>query len=177
MTLSERLKEYVQACFTGIWIESQEHQDALAEISQLCRRENWRWATWDLEHGLRGAEAETGAADPLAAIRTVGALAGEEQTAVLVLQNFHRFMQSAEIVQALATRLVEGKHNRTFLVVLSPVVQIPIELERMFVVVEHELPPAYDPEPFPRPPLVLDWDSPSLVRHTPLFSQRSLRRR
>ena len=47
MTLGERLSEYVRACFTGLWITSHEHQDALAEIGELCRRENWRLATWD----------------------------------------------------------------------------------------------------------------------------------
>jgi len=57
-----------------------------------------------------------------------------------VLRNFHRFTGSAEIVQALDSAISQGKVNRTFVVILSPVVQIPIELERQFVVVEHELP-------------------------------------
>ena len=52
MTLSQRLAEYVRACFTGIWIESHEHEDALAEIARLCRAENWRLATWDIDRGL-----------------------------------------------------------------------------------------------------------------------------
>ncbi|MFZ9090061.1 MAG: hypothetical protein ACO3FE_08215 [Planctomycetaceae bacterium] len=33
MSLTERLAEYVRACFSGIWIESHEHQDALVAIS------------------------------------------------------------------------------------------------------------------------------------------------
>jgi hypothetical protein len=44
------------------------------------------------------------------------------------------------VVQTVFRRLVEGKQQRTFLVVLSPVVQIPIELEKLFVVLNHELP-------------------------------------
>ncbi len=59
---------------------------------------------------------------------------------MLVLVNFHRFLQSAEIVQALARQLAAGKQNRTFVLILSPVVQIPTELEKLFVVVEHPLP-------------------------------------
>jgi hypothetical protein len=43
-------------------------------------------------------------------------------------------------MQTVFTRLVEGKRLRTFLVVLSPVVSIPIELEKVFVVLDHELP-------------------------------------
>ena len=57
-----------------------------------------------------------------------------------MLQNFHRFLQSAEIVQALAQQIISEKQNRTFVVILSPVVQIPVELERQFIVIEHDLP-------------------------------------
>jgi hypothetical protein len=49
-------------------------------------------------------------------------------------------MQSPEIIQAMARQIVAGKQNRTILAVLFPVVQIPTELEKMFVVIEHELP-------------------------------------
>jgi SpoVK/Ycf46/Vps4 family AAA+-type ATPase len=59
---------------------------------------------------------------------------------VLVLQNFHRFLQSTEVIQALAKQIIQGKQNRCFVVVLSAVVQIPVELEKLFVVLEHELP-------------------------------------
>ena len=144
MNLAERLREYIQACFTGLWIESHEHEDALAEIAQLCRDEDWRLATWDIDAGLsvpgQAGDAEPSGSDPLAAIRAIGALATADGTAILVLQNFHRFMQSAEIVQALARQINAGKQNRTFVVVLSPVVEIPIELEKLFVVLEHDLP-------------------------------------
>ncbi|HUE14666.1 MAG TPA: AAA family ATPase [Planctomycetaceae bacterium] len=142
MTLSQRLAEYVRACFTGIWIQSHEHDDALAEIARLCRAENWRLATWDIDRGLSvaGQEADTTGADPLSAIRAVSALANPKGTALLVLDNFHRFLNSAEVVQALVRQIASGKQNRTFLLVLSPVVQIPVELEKLFVVLEHELP-------------------------------------
>jgi hypothetical protein len=49
-------------------------------------------------------------------------------------------LQSAEIVQALAKQLASGKQNRTFVVILSPIVQVPTELEKLFVVIEHPLP-------------------------------------
>jgi ATPases of the AAA+ class len=144
MNLAESLREYIAAAFTGIWIESHEHGDALAEIAQLCRSESWKLATWDLEQGLQitglQQSAEAGGNDPLAAIRSINALASDDSSALLVLTNFHRFLQSAEVVQALAKQLASGKQNRTFVVVLSPVVQIPLELEKLFIVIEHPLP-------------------------------------
>ena len=78
--------------------------------------------------------------DPLAAIRSINALASADSSAILVLVNFHRFLNSPEIVQALAKQISTGKQNRTFILVLSPVVQIPAELEKVFVVLDHDLP-------------------------------------
>jgi hypothetical protein len=103
-------------------------------------------AIWDCEQGLQipgQANRQTqdaGASDPLAAIRAINALATPEGSAILVLVNFHRFLNSAEIIQAVAKQIHAGKNNRTFLVILSPLVQIPPELEKQIVVVEHELP-------------------------------------
>ena len=142
MTLSERLAEHVRACFTGIWIESHEHEDALSEIARLCCDEGWNLATWNVTAGLRisGQPAEGIGSDPLSAIGALPALATPEGSAILVLQNFHRFLQSAEIVQALVEQINVGKQQRTFVVILSPLVQIPTELEKLLVVLEHELP-------------------------------------
>lgn len=146
MTLGERLSEYVEACFTGLWIQSFEHEDALIDIAQMCRRNHWRLATWDIDAGLQipgqpsGETDQAGGSDPLAAVRAINALATPDGSALLVLSNFHRFLNSPEIVQAVARQMAAGKSNRTFIVVLSPVVQIPPELEKQFIVLEHELP-------------------------------------
>src|SRR5262245_28891000 len=114
MTLAERLAECVRACFTGLWVQSHEHDDAVAEIARLCRDQHWTLATWDLDRGLTlaGPSAEARAvptaADPLAAIRALSALATPEGTALLVLRNLHRFLHSAEILQALDSAIAAG---------------------------------------------------------------------
>jgi hypothetical protein len=145
MTLAERLQELVRAAFSGVYIQSFEHDDAIVEIARLCRQEGWSLVTWDVDHGLSPAgrdenRAAVPATDPLAAIRALGGLAAADGTALLVLRNFHRFLNSVEVVQALDSQINAGKQNRTFVVILAPVVQIPVELERQFVVVEHEPP-------------------------------------
>ena len=146
MTLAERLEELVRAAFAGIWIISHEHDDAITEIASLCRRQGWSLATWDIDRGLAvagqaaAANAVPGAADPLAAVRALKSLATPDGTALLVLRNYHRFLASPEVVQALDTAVSAGRQDRTFVVILSPVVQLPPELERQFVVIDHELP-------------------------------------
>src|SRR5262245_54349886 len=145
MTLAERLSEYVRAAFSGLWVRSFEHDDAVAEVAALCRRNGWSLATWDVDRGLAVAGVTTGsavpgAADPLAAVRALKALATPDGTALLLLRNYHRFLGSPEVVQALDTALAAGKQDRTFVVILSPVVQIPVELEKLFAVIDHDLP-------------------------------------
>src|SRR5687767_3786776 len=110
MSLSQRLAEYVRAAFTGIWIESCEHEDALAELAQLCRREKWSLATWDVDRGLQtDGAADATATDPVAAVRSLGALRQRDDgAALLVLPNFHRFLGSAEVMQTVAHQVAAG---------------------------------------------------------------------
>ena len=145
MSLIERFQDYVRACFTGLWLESQESQEALGVLRQLCAEERWRLACWDLETGwlceeLSAEPVPEVSINPLTALRAAVTIAAGAETTLIVLQNFHRFLQSAEIVQALSQLLLVGRQQRIIVVILAPVVQLPIELEKQFVVLEHELP-------------------------------------
>jgi hypothetical protein len=52
-TLAHRLSEYIAAAFTGLWIHSHEHEDALAAIASLWRERMWPLAIWDVGRGLQ----------------------------------------------------------------------------------------------------------------------------
>ncbi len=141
MTLTSELHEHVRACFTGLWVVTHEPDEALAEIGSLCRGENWSLATWDIDHGLQipNSTAPTPAGDPLSAVRTK-VPAEDDSASLLVLVNFHRFLGSVEIIQALQHRILAGKQTRSVVVILAPEVRLPPELEKLFVVLRHELP-------------------------------------
>ena len=143
MSLTERMRELVRACFSGIWIESHEHTDAIGELARLCGEDDWQLALWDVDRGLYGfggASMPVEAADPLSAVRALGSLGRGDGPTLLVLQNFHRFLGSPEIVQAITRAVMDGKTNHCIVVVLAPVVQLPVELEKLFVVVQHQRP-------------------------------------
>jgi hypothetical protein len=163
MNLPDELTDYVHAAFTGLYVQTHEPDEAEREITQHARQQKWRLAVWDMSRGLRlgngpdGPAQESGAGDPLAALRALPALADPDGTALLVVYNFHRFWNNPEAIQTTFAQLVAGKQQRTFLVVLSPVVQIPVELEKLFVVIEHSLP---DKEQLERIARELTSDSP-----------------
>ncbi len=65
MSLAERLAECVRACFTGLWIQSHGHSDAIMEIGQLCREQNGSWCRGISKAGCRptthlGVDCERG---------------------------------------------------------------------------------------------------------------------
>jgi hypothetical protein len=146
LTLTEQLTDYIRAAFSGIWIQTFEPDEAQREITRLAEQQGWRLAIWDIAGGLRlpaEPEATRGAGppgDPVAVLRAFPTLADPDGTALILLHNFHKFLSSTEVVQTAFAQLVAGKRQRTFLVVLAPVVQIPVELEKLFVVLEHPLP-------------------------------------
>ena len=140
MSLAETVREHVAACFPGLWIQSHEHDEAEAEITALCHAQGWQLATWDVDRGLTTVgTADSTATDPLATLRALPGMA-TDGTTILIMRNLHRFLGSPEIVQALDTQLSEGKARRTFVLVLAPIVDIPAEIERQIIVIEHDLP-------------------------------------
>lgn len=144
MKLTQQLTDYINAAFTGLWITTHEPDEAEREIVQHAKERQWRVAVWDVAGGVRlpGSTTTTdaGAGDPLAALRALPTLADANGTTLLLLHNFHRFLANPEVIQTTFTQLITGKQQRTFLVVLAPLVQIPVELEKLFVVIDHALP-------------------------------------
>ena len=142
MSLASEIWELVRAGFSGIWVETHEPSEAILELSTLGREHGLQIVAWNLDAGMRtiaGDVVANEAADPLSAVRALGAIPGD-QSMVLLLENFHRFIDSPEVCQAMLTQLMLGKQQGRHVVVLSPLVKLPVELERQFVVINHPLP-------------------------------------
>src|ERR1700730_15311823 len=102
MKLTDQLIDYINAAFTGLWVQTHEPDEAEREIARHARQKKWKLAVWDVAGGVRlpfaesRPAAEVGGGDPLAVLRSLPALADEKGTALLVLHNFHRFLSSPE---------------------------------------------------------------------------------
>lgn len=145
MSLSATLNDYIAAAFSGLWLVTSKPDEAEREIVRLARERKWRLAVWDIANGVRlpvanSPKLDVGAGDPLAVLRALPTLASKDGTALLVLHNYHKFLTSPEVMQTVFSQLVTGKQHGTFIVVLAPQAQIPLELEKLFVVIEHDLP-------------------------------------
>ena len=90
MKLTDQITDFVNAAFTGLWVQTSEADEAEREIIQHARQKKWKIAVWDVAAGLRlpgnanTSQPESGAGDPLAALRALPALADDKGTAILV---------------------------------------------------------------------------------------------
>ena len=124
MTLSNRLREYVAALFTGIYIQSHEHPDALREIAQLCRDEKWALATWDVDRGLQvaGHSAANTASDPVARAHPLDQRPGHARRVrrASCCPTSTVSSRAPKWCRRQLCQIQQGKTIRTFIVILSP---------------------------------------------------------
>ena len=135
--LADKLRELIDAGFSGLWIQSAEPDEAIAEIRQLATAEGWRIAGQD-ENGTLTTEPSQ-EFNPFAPLKELSETEGDEAT-LLLLPNYGAYMQDPAIRQTLYRTIQGGKKHRRYVLIIAPVVTIPPELEKVMVVVEHELP-------------------------------------
>lgn len=137
MSLEKEVKELVCAGFSGIWVETMECDDAVTTIRKLAEERKWGFDVWDIDQQL--ASGVISAPGPLQAVRSMD-LPKTNETQILVLKNFHRFIGNPEVLQALANRVVRGKGEGRYVIIVAPTVALQPEIEKLFTVVHHELP-------------------------------------
>ncbi len=128
--LTQRLTELVNAAFTGLWVETLECDEAANEIKQLASDKGWAVVEWDITQATKGR-------DPLTAITETPP---KGETTLYLFHNWHKCVTDPIVMQATFSAIIKGKNTRVFIVVISSQLQIPPELQKHFVVVEHHLP-------------------------------------
>jgi hypothetical protein len=138
MTLKEQIRDYCNAGFSGLWVQTQEIHEADSAIAQLCEEEEWLVSVWDCARG-DWKQPGTGAGKPEYPLSKKFNPTGIQRVLVL-LWNYHLFVKNPMVLQQLQHCIIEGKSDRIHWVILSPLVVLGPELEKLFVVIEHELP-------------------------------------
>lgn len=129
------LTNYLKAGYPTIHVVTQE---PLRAISAL-KGSGWDFYSWDCLRGI--TEPGTGRAvedvlDPLSALRWLGA----KNDTVLLVQNFHHFMGSVEVIQEVQNSLPIWKASGCCLVIVGPQVEPPREIATFFTMLDFQLP-------------------------------------
>ena len=154
---------YIKAAYQLLWVKSHEEHRVLieyvAEIATLKHeQEVFHSQVWDVADGIRTVTFKKGvlessdpipetAADPLLPLTWLDEKAPENT--ILFLKDYHPFLKKEFQDSTLITRKIRNlvtkfKAQGKVLVILSPTVEVPLELDKEMTVIEYKLPEAKD---------------------------------
>lgn len=128
------LETLIRARYPIIYVVSWEERRVEETLREICQKRGKKLIQWTITSGLGGNVASR---DPLAALDQV--LAAPDQT-VFLLKDFHPFMNDHMVVRKLRDLVYALKTSFKTLILLSPTLKLPVELEKEITVVDYQLP-------------------------------------
>ncbi len=133
------LTHYLKAGYPTLYLVTHEPDRATRSV----KAQGWKIHSWDCLRGI--ADPESGriiddTPDPLSALKWLG---GQDDI-VLIVQNFHHFMGSVEIIQEIQNSVPIWKAQGSCLVITGPQINLPIEVEKFFTLLDFRLPSLED---------------------------------
>jgi AAA+ superfamily predicted ATPase len=129
------LQDYLKAGYPTLCILTQEPHRA--EQAVIC--ENWRFFAWDCITGIREAGLPKVAEEITDPVHALTWLHGQVDT-ILIVHNLHLFMENPEVIQALQNGVIRWKATGCALVMISPIILLPPEVEKFFTLIDLPLP-------------------------------------
>lgn len=147
MTFLEQLDCLIRARYPLLYVVTWEEERARRFVQQLASQHGKNAYEWSITDGLRSF---AGSADTLnASARTREPLAALNEIlqanvdAIYMLKDFHKFIEAPEITRQLRDLSFILRHTRKTVLIVSPVLTLPPELEKSFTVLDMPL-PTYD---------------------------------
>lgn len=142
--MTEELSVLIQAQYPLIYLVTFEEERAERTIAALSQREpRQRMYTWTMTHGMleygqqRGTGQQNNTVSPQAAINWA---MRQKEDSVFVFKDLHPFKDSPEVTRSLRDAIEAFRGTHKTIVLMSPVQEVPIELEKEVVVLDFTLP-------------------------------------
>jgi predicted kinase len=137
------LDTMIRARYPLVYLVSWEEQRLDGVLDALVRNHGKTLYTWSATQGLRKIQGARyvppadGTKDPVEALQAVQKLS---EPALVVLKDFHPFLNDPIVIRWLRDLAHHLKSTYTTLILLSPMLSIPLELEKEISVVDVPLP-------------------------------------
>ena len=126
---------YLKAGYPALFISTIEPHRAIETIHP----DGWKTHKWDCLRGIVDCQTEQiidDVKDPLGALQW---LSNQSET-LLFVSNFHYFIESVEVIQAIQNNIPNWKGNGCCLAMVGPPVQLPTEISTYFTILDFYLP-------------------------------------
>ncbi len=132
------LETLIRARYPLIYVVSWEERRVEETLREICQKRNKKMLLWSFTTGMAGNLASK---DPLAALDFV--MNAPDQS-VFVLKDFHPFISDVAVTRRLRDLVYTLKTSYKTLILLSPLLKLPPELEKEITVVDYQLPTVGD---------------------------------
>jgi hypothetical protein len=134
------LEVLIRARFPLIYLVSWEEERASQMLTRLAQKQGKRLFSWTLIQGIRdeqsNAEGET-TKSPEFALEFAQKV---EEPSLFVFKDLHAHMQDPHVIRRLRDLVASFKSSYKTLLIHSPTLTIPVELEKDITVVDYDLP-------------------------------------
>ena len=137
-TVDVELENLIRARYPLIYIVSWEERRVEETIREVCQRRGKKMLVWTFTTGMAGNLASK---DPIAALDYV--INAPDQS-VFVLKDFHPFITDVAVTRRLRDLVYALKQSYKTVILLSPLLKLPPELEKEITVVDYQLPTLSD---------------------------------
>ncbi|MGB3300389.1 MAG: AAA family ATPase [Phormidesmis sp.] len=142
--MKEELSVLIQAQYPLIYLVTFEEERAERTIAALSQqRPQQRMYTWTMTHGMieYGQEKSSGqqnnTVSPQAAVNWA---TRQKEPSIFVFKDLHPFKDSPEVTRSLRDAIESFRGTQKTIILMSPVQEVPIELEKEVVVLDFTLP-------------------------------------
>jgi ATP-dependent 26S proteasome regulatory subunit len=143
----QQLETAIRARYPIIAINSDEEQRVLRILSEIAAQQNKALYSWSVIDGFQTV-TEAGTCDgggdmdgdPIGALTTLKSRTDGEGRAIYVFKDLHAFLSDPMLLRALRNAARELVVGRKTLVLLSPVIKLPRDLEKEVLALDFPLP-------------------------------------
>lgn len=141
MEMQQELDIYIRARYPLLWVVTPEESRALAEIEALATVQRKPLYLWSVTSGVVNpavpTRVDSAKRDPIALLTSI---IEHDGAGIWTLRDFHPFLRDHSVVRRLREAAFTLKSSSKTIILLGPVLNIPIELEKEITVVDFSLP-------------------------------------
>ena len=141
--MKEELNILIQAQYPLIYLitpEEERTEQAIATIAKAMQR---RVLVWSMTHGMvefgqPSTVVQHSTVAPQMALQTT--IRERDEKVIFIFKDLHPFLDSPEVVRWLRDAISSFKGTEKTIILISPIQQVPVELEKEVVVLDYPLP-------------------------------------
>jgi SpoVK/Ycf46/Vps4 family AAA+-type ATPase len=141
--MQEELNILIQAQYPLIYLVTAEEDRAEKEIATIAQMKHQprKLYVWTLTHGMvEHGQARTTQHNTISPEAAIEWTTRQKEPAIFVFKDLHPFKDSAAVTRWLRDAIASFQGTQKVMILMSPVQQIPIELEKEVVVLDFALP-------------------------------------